>query len=89
MMLPPRAIMFTNNGTRSRAFAMNCFQLIRSVLDEAYNAIPGGKAAKDAAIEEALGGLSKDYKNLLKKGCLVRVVTIIDALPFEIIDGLR
>jgi hypothetical protein len=50
--------------------AMNCFQLIRSVLDEAYNAIPGKKAAKDAAIEEALGGLSKAYKNLLKKGCL-------------------
>lgn len=49
---------------------MNCFQLIRSVLDEAYNAIPGKKAAKDAAIEEALGGLSKAYKNLLKKGCL-------------------
>ena len=49
---------------------MNCFQLIKSVLDEAYNAIPGKKAAKDAAIEEALEGLSKAYKKLLKKGCL-------------------
>lgn len=49
---------------------MNCFQLIKSVLDEAYFAIPGKKATKDAAIEAALGELSKAYKNLLKKGCL-------------------
>ncbi len=49
---------------------MNCFQLIKSVLDEAYHAIPGKQAAKDAAIEEALEGLSKAYKVLLKKGCL-------------------
>ena len=49
---------------------MNCFQLIKTVLDEAYDAIPGKKAAKDAAIEEALSGLSSAYKGLIKKGCL-------------------
>ena len=49
---------------------MNCFQLIKTVLDEAYDSIPGKKAAKDVAIEQELDGLSKAYKKLLKKGCL-------------------
>lgn len=49
---------------------MNCFQLIKTVLDEAYDAIPGSEAEKDAAIEEALKDLSREYKNLLNKGCL-------------------
>ena len=50
--------------------SMNCFQLIKTVLDEAYAAIPGKEAAKDAAIEEALGQLSKEYQKLREKGCL-------------------
>ncbi len=49
---------------------MNCFQLIKTVLDEAYAAIPGKAAAKDAAIQAELNQLSKDYKNLLQEGCL-------------------
>jgi hypothetical protein len=49
---------------------MNCFQLIKTVLDEAYNAIPGSEAAKDAAIEKAFENLSSAYQNLLNKGCL-------------------
>lgn len=49
---------------------MNCFQLIKTVLDEAYAAIPGKAAAKDAAIQAEVNQLSKDYENLLQKGCL-------------------
>jgi hypothetical protein len=49
---------------------MNCFQLIKTVLDEAYDAISGTTVEKDAAIEEAFENLSKDYQNLLNKGCL-------------------
>jgi hypothetical protein len=49
---------------------MNCFQLIRTVLDEAYSEIPGSEAEKDHSIEKALTGLSKAYTNLLAKGCL-------------------
>ncbi len=50
--------------------AMNCFQLIKTVLDEAYDAIPGKERAKDTAILAELNGLSRDYSNLLTKGCL-------------------
>ena len=49
---------------------MNCFQLIKSVLDEAYEQISGDGAAKDAAIKKALEKLSQDYHKLLNKGCL-------------------
>lgn len=49
---------------------MNCFQLIKTVLDEAYVAIPGDDAAKDAAICKAATDLSSEYKGLLQSGCL-------------------
>jgi len=49
---------------------MNCFQLIKTVLDEAYAAIPGSDAQRDAAIATQLAQLSNDYHNLLLKGCL-------------------
>jgi hypothetical protein len=40
---------------------MNCFQLIKTVLDEAYAAMPGKEAAKDAAIQAELNQLSQAY----------------------------
>ncbi|TWT44971.1 hypothetical protein RAS1_13910 [Phycisphaerae bacterium RAS1] len=49
---------------------MNCFQLIKSVLDEAYAEIPGKVAQKDSAINAQLTSLSAEYSNLRKKGCL-------------------
>lgn len=49
---------------------MNCFQLIKTVLDEAYKAIPGDEPAKDAAIKKAHQALSKNYHELLTSGCL-------------------
>lgn len=49
---------------------MNCFQLIRTVLDEAYEAIPGDNAARDAAICTAMTDLSREYQGLLTSGCL-------------------
>lgn len=62
--------MVNNNRPPKTRFLMNCFQLIKTVLDEAYNAIPGNNTARDKAIGEALEGLSKAYQGLLKKGCL-------------------
>ncbi len=49
---------------------MNCFKLIKTVLDEAYAQIPGSDADKDKAIKKALTDLSNEYKNLRAKGCL-------------------
>jgi hypothetical protein len=49
---------------------MNVFQLIKTVLDEAYEAIPGSEAKKDAAISASLERLSAQYKKLLTAGCL-------------------
>lgn len=49
---------------------MNCFQLIKTVLDEAYKAVPGTIAAKEAAVGTELTQLSKEYKNLTNSGCL-------------------
>lgn len=49
---------------------MNCFQLIKTVLDEAYAAIPGKEVSKDEAIRAALDQLTRDYRRLLTKGCL-------------------
>lgn len=49
---------------------MNCFQLIKTVLDEAYAQIPGSVAEKDEAIRTELGSLSKAYANLLNAGCI-------------------
>jgi hypothetical protein len=49
---------------------MKCFQLIRSVLDEAYAEIPGSDDDKDAAIKKEMARLTKDYAKLLEKGCI-------------------
>lgn len=44
---------------------MNCFQIIKTVLDEAYAEIQGSDEEKDKLISEALEKLSADYSNLL------------------------
>jgi hypothetical protein len=49
---------------------MNCFILIKTVLDEAYAQIPGTEDEKDKAIKAALSELSREYANLRSKGCL-------------------
>jgi hypothetical protein len=43
---------------------MNCFQIIKSVLDEAYNQIPGDEAQKDNVIKDALDYLRGEYSRL-------------------------
>lgn len=45
---------------------MNCFQIIKSVLDEAYDQIPGDEARKDDAINGILAALRTDYAKLLE-----------------------
>ena len=50
--------------------AMNCFQLIKTVLDEAYEEIPGTPAERDSAIKKQMAELSASYARLQKKGCL-------------------
>lgn len=52
------------------ASRVNTFQLIKSVLDEAYQAIPGTEPIKDAAIQQALTGLRTEYRDLLNNGSL-------------------
>jgi SAM-dependent methyltransferase len=49
---------------------MNCFQLIKTVLDEAYAEIPGTEDEKDAAIQKQMDALSIQYSKLCEKGCL-------------------
>lgn len=49
---------------------MNCFQLIKTVLDEAYADIPGDQNAKDGAIKAQMDALSDEYAKLRQKGCL-------------------
>ena len=44
---------------------MNCFQIIKSVLDEAYSSIPGDDESKDSLISEEMENLSKKYTQLL------------------------
>jgi len=44
---------------------VNCFQIIKSVLDEAYNDIEGNEEEKDALILGALKSLRTEYSNLL------------------------
>lgn len=46
---------------------MNCFQLIKSVLDEAYSQIPGDDVSKDNDIKEAIKYLRGEYRNLWKE----------------------
>ncbi|MGE5658868.1 MAG: hypothetical protein ACM37W_19905 [Actinomycetota bacterium] len=45
---------------------MNCFQIIKGVLDEAYNDIEGSEAEKDEFILDALEDLREQYSKLLK-----------------------
>lgn len=44
---------------------MNCFQIIKSVLDEAYNEIEGSETEKDQLISNALEYLRGEYSKLL------------------------
>jgi hypothetical protein len=45
---------------------MNCFQIIKTVLDEIYDEIPGStNEERDASIRQALTYLSSRYRNLL------------------------
>ncbi|MEG4859278.1 hypothetical protein QUB75_17330 [Microcoleus sp. K1-B6] len=43
---------------------MNCFQIIKSVLDEAYVQIPGDESEKDEVINDALEYLREEYSHL-------------------------
>ena len=43
---------------------MNCFQIIKSVLDEVYVQIPGDEAKKDEVINHALEYLRGEYSQL-------------------------
>jgi hypothetical protein len=47
---------------------MKCFKVVQQVLEDSYEEIPGSEAERDAAIRDALGGLSKTYRNLLGSG---------------------
>ena len=49
---------------------MNVFQLIKSVLDESYNEIPGTEAERDKAVKEQLEALSEEYTKLTEQGSL-------------------
>ncbi len=49
---------------------VNTFQLIKTVLDESYQAIPGTEPEKDAAIQEGLTRLRSEYRNLVNNGSL-------------------
>jgi hypothetical protein len=56
--------MEVQNGRVGRRSSMNCFKLVKSVLDEQYGAIPGKEAEKDKAIHEKLNYLSAKYAKL-------------------------
>lgn len=49
---------------------MNCFQLIKTVLDEAWEEMAGSTDERIAAVQTALRGLQKEYATLESKGCL-------------------
>jgi hypothetical protein len=49
---------------------MNCFQIIKSVLDEAYNEIPGTEAVIDREINDALEYLRNEYSRLLTENAI-------------------
>lgn len=49
---------------------MNCFQLIKTVLDEAYAEIPGTPSERDKSIRAQCTEMSAAYAELLTKGCL-------------------
>lgn len=50
---------------------MNCFQIIKSVLDEAYAEIPGNAAQKDAAIQRQFNLLTEKYSRLLEEETMI------------------
>lgn len=47
---------------------MNVFQLIKTVLDDEYDLIPGSKAARDAEVKTQLDELEGAYENLTDAG---------------------
>lgn len=49
---------------------MNCFQVIKSVLDEAYQEIPGSQTKRDAEIVAALKDLRLKYRSIVYSGCI-------------------
>lgn len=49
---------------------MNCFELIKTVLDEAYGDIPGTPEERDEAIRAQMTLLTTEYQGLVKKGCI-------------------
>ncbi len=49
---------------------MNIFQLIKTVLDEAYAQIPGNPEEKDRRIISELAWLTRQYSNLTSQGCI-------------------
>lgn len=49
---------------------MNCFQIIKSILDEEYNQIPGNEVEKDEQIEARLKALSNSYAQLSEENTI-------------------
>lgn len=49
---------------------MNCFQVIKSVLDEAYEEIPGTPSERDIKIVAALADLRSRYRHIISSGCI-------------------
>ena len=49
---------------------MNCFQLIKCILDYTYSNIPGTEEEKDLAIADELTRLTTEYRQVAKKGAL-------------------
>ncbi len=47
---------------------MKCFELVRAVLDEAYQAIGGTEAEKDASIQQAMRDLTANYAQVWQAG---------------------
>jgi hypothetical protein len=44
---------------------MKCFDVVKTVLDETYGAVPGKEPARDASIKKALAAMSEQYTNNL------------------------
>ncbi len=47
---------------------MNCFELVKDVLDEAYHATSGSEPEKDAKIQQAMADLRKGYAQVWQTG---------------------
>lgn len=61
---------------RTIIYGMNCFQLIKTVLDEAYAEIPGTEDEKDAAIQKQMKALSNALFANMKPGALLLFVGV-------------